>query len=73
MVVETYLNPRRLAAHSNATRSRISQLLAVAETDPATVEADLYHEFGLSLEEAIRLIRSHYVRRRNRSQVPPAR
>lgn len=41
---------------TRANRTRISQLLAVAHTDPTTVEADLFHEFSLSVEEAVRLI-----------------
>ena len=44
---------------SRASRTRISQLLAVADTDRVTVESDLYHEFNLSLELAVRLSESH--------------
>lgn len=41
-------------SNSYATRERIKQLLSIASADPVTTESDIYHEFGLSILEAVR-------------------
>jgi hypothetical protein len=67
--METNSNPRRPANVTTANRTRISQLLAIADEDLASVEADLYHEFDLSLEEAVRLIEPRHDSRRAKRAV----
>jgi hypothetical protein len=42
--------------NSYAAHDRIRQLLSNASVDPVTIEADIYHEFGLSIVEAVRLL-----------------
>ena len=52
---------------SNTARERINQILSVLSADPVTTESDLFHEFDISVPEAISLTERPPGIRRRRS------